>query len=123
VIETSGATEWASIDATGYEKGQSQIACYTIPMGKTGYIYSYALTTDGSKPVDFLLLKRENILETAAPYQAMRTVSELFGIEGSYGLKPFTALGSFPGGTDLIWLAKGASTPDVTVDFEIVLIE
>ena len=123
VIETSGGTEWASIDVTGFPKGQSQIAVYTIPSGKTGYVSSFALTTDGAKPVDFILFKRESILETAAPYQAMRTVTEVFGIQGNYSLHPETAMGPFPGPCDIGWMAKGATTPDVSVDYEILLFE
>ena len=119
-IETAGATEWAMIDATGYPKSQSQIACYTVPLGRTAYITSFLLTTDGAKPVDFLLLKRESILDAAAPYQAMRTVTELLGIQGELNSDPDTAFGPFPALTDIVWMAKGATTPDITIDFELI---
>lgn len=121
VIESGAAAEWASIDATGIPKGQSQIAMYATAADETAYLTSFALTTDALKPVDFVLFKRENILETAAPYSAKRTVIELFGIEGHYERTLRTALGPFPPLTDIGWMGQGASTPDVTVDFEMLI--
>jgi len=120
IIETSGGTEWASIDVTGFPKGQSQIACYTVPLNRHGYMTHFALTTNEGKPVDFILFKRENILETAAPYSAMRTVVELLGVENDLARNPKTAYGRFNALTDIGWLAKGGSTPNVTVDFGFV---
>ena len=120
VIETAAAAEWAQIDATGIPKGQSQIAIYTVPLGRTAYLATYKMTTDEIKPVDFILFKREGILDSAAPYQARRTVTELFGIEGFHFDHPATPYGPFNELTDMGWMAQGASTPDVTVDFELI---
>lgn len=122
VIENgAGGTDWLTINATNYPRGQSQIACYAVPLGKQAFINSFALTTDGNKPVDFIMLQRRDILDASAPFKAMRTVTELFGITGSFTLKPDIPFGPFPALTDLIWMARGATSPDVTVDFEIQL--
>ena len=81
VIESAAAAEWGSIDVVGASKGQSQIAAYTVPLGKKAFINSYYITTDGAKPVDFLFMQRRYILETSAPYAAARTIVELYGIQ------------------------------------------
>ena len=122
VIENAaGGTDWLTIDAGTFARSQSQIAVYTVPLGFTAYVYTYTLTTDSLKPVDFIFFKRGGILETAAPYSAMRTVIEHLGIEGHF-------IGTFKGGqkftelTDIGWLVQGATTPEATVDFEILLV-
>jgi len=123
VIENSAGTEdWLTIGFDDLGKGQSQIGIYTVPLGHTAYIYNYVLTTDNNKPVDFLFIKREGILDTSAPYQSMRSVVEEVGITGDFD-------GEFKGGqkftelTDIGWMARGASTPIVTCDFEILLVD
>ena len=125
IEDTASAGDWLIIDGavatTNFPRGQSQIAAYTVPLGFTAYVYSYVLTTDGNKPVDFLFFQRCGILETAAPYSPMRVVVEPVGVTGEH-------TGSFKGGqkfeelTDIGWFAKGATTPIATVDFEIVLV-
>lgn len=123
VIENSAGTEdWATIRVDDLGKGQGQIGIYTVPLGFTAYIYNYVLTTDNNKPVDFLFIKREGILDTAPPYQSMRSIVEEVGITGSFD-------GEFKGGqkfeelTDIGWMVRGASTPIVTCDFEILLVD
>ena len=122
VIETAAAAAWLTVDVTDFPKSQSQVGVYTVPLGKTAYLYSYVLTTDSNKSVDFLLFKRDNILETSAPYSAMRTVREHVGIQGHFD-------GEFLGGqkfnelTDIGWMVKAASAAVATADFEIELVD
>lgn len=122
-IEDSGGTaDWAVISATGYPHGKSHIGCYSVPLGKQAFITHYQLTMDGNKPVDFILITRENILETAAPYTSAESELEVFGLQESLSHNDVSVpAGPYPALTDLIWMAKGASAPDVTVDFEILL--
>ena len=122
ILETAAAAEWVKILVAGFPRAQSQIGVYSVPLGKTAYIQSYLLTVSGAKPVDFILFQRQNILETAAPYTAMRTVVEHRGIQTATGFKPDVPFGPFPALTDIGWMAKGATTPDVTVDYEILLL-
>lgn len=122
VLETAAAAEWLTVDVTDFPKSQSQIGVYTIPLGKVGYLFQYELTTDSNKAVDFLLFKRENILQTTPPYSAMRCVREHVGIQGHYE-------GAFKGGqsfdelTDIGWMVKAASAAIATADFEIILVD
>ena len=123
VIENSAGTEdWLTIHKPNVGRGQSQIGLFTIPLGKTGYVFSYLLTTDSNKAVDFLFFRREGILDTAAPYQARRTIVEEIGVQGHLN-------GSFEGGqrftelTDIGWMVKAAASAEATVDFEIALVD
>ena len=123
VIEDSGGVEdWLTIWFTDFPRSQSQIGAYSVPLGKTAFVHEYVLTTDANKAVDFVFFKRESILDTAAPYQAMRTVVEEIGIQGEFA-------GTFPGGqkftelTDIGWMVKAASAAIVTADFEIQLVD
>lgn len=122
VIETAAAAEWLTVDVTDFPKSQSQIGVYTVPLGKKAYLFEYELTTDSNKAVDFLLFKRENILQTTPPYAAMRCVREHVGIQGHYD-------GAFKGGqvfdelTDIGWMVKAASSAVATADFEIVVVD
>ena len=120
-IESAAGAEWAEINIIGASKGQSRIGAYSVPLGSEAYITGITVTSDGAKVVDYLFMQRQGILATAAPYQAARTVLELFGIEGAFSFNFIAPLGPFPALTDLVWLAKGAATPDVSVDFEMQL--
>ena len=121
-IESTGGVEYVRINPTDFARGQSQIGVYTVPLGYTAYIYSFFITTDGNKEMDFVLFKRENILATTAPYTAMVAIIEQVGLTGSHS-------GEFKGGrkfnalTDIGWMVKSASaSPYATVDFEILLV-
>lgn len=124
VIENgAGGTTWGTIqNGTSYPHGQSQIAALSVPLGVKILIPSFNLTVDGVKKADFILAFRENILETAAPFTAMRVIEELVGVTGSYNENASVPFGPFPALTDVIWMARGDVTPTVTVDFEIELI-
>lgn len=122
VIETSGGTEWLTIDATNIAKAQTQIGSYAVPLGKTAYLLDYNLTTDSNKAVDFLFFVRGGILTAAAPYEARRVLFQEVGIQGHFS-------GAFPGGrkldacTDMGFLVKAAATADATADFNILLVD
>lgn len=123
VIENSaGTADWLTIHKPDIGRGQSQIGVYTVPLGKTAYVFSYLLTTDSNKAVDFLFFQRESILDTTAPYQARRAIVEEIGIQGYLP-------GSFEGGqsfqelTDIGWMVKAAASAQATVDFEIALVD
>jgi len=125
VIENgAGTADWLTIDATDYARGQSEVACYTVPSGKkTAYISSIKIKSDSSKVTTAMLMQREGVTDAAAPYSAMREVIQLGGLAGELTLQPETPLGPFPAGTDLIWLAKeAATTGEIDIDFEILLV-
>lgn len=117
---TSGV--WGVIDNTNIAKSQSQIGAYTVPLGYTAYLLDYTVTLDSGKTVDFAFFLRENILQTSAPYSAMRLKFQEIGLAAPF-TRNFPDPVKFPELTDIGFLAKGQSTPSVTVDFNILLIQ
>jgi len=124
VIENSAGTEnWATIDATNFPKGQSEIGVYSVPLGYTAYIKNIDIHVETSKPANVLLFQRQNILETAAPYTAMRAVYNVIGTVDEVILPREMPLGPFPALTDLGFMGRVASTSaSVSVFYDIILI-
>ena len=122
VIENgAGGTTWATIDATDFPKGQTDIAVYSIPTGFTGYVTDFTVATDATKTTDVLLFNRTGILQTAAPYDAMRNKFN-FSISGGVQEIVFASPIRFAGPCDLGFMAKvDVGTAAVSVDFEIVV--
>lgn len=123
VIEDSGGTQdWATISSTDFPRGQSQIAVYSIPAGKTGYIKEVFGTVDSNKTMNIAFFQRKNILETAAPYTPMGLITEMKGISGPFSFLVTTPINGFTGPCDIGFMAKvPTGTGDLTVDFEIML--
>lgn len=120
----AGGTDWATISATAFPNGQTNIACYSVPLGKTAYVKSIEIFVDATKVPDILFFKRENILETAAPYTAMRLQLVSPGTEGAVPIRLNSPLGPFPALTDIGFMAAVSSgTADVAIDFEIYLVD
>ena len=123
VIENAaGGTDWATIESLSgtFPHGQSEIAAYAIPAGKKASIKNIHVWVDAAKSSDILLMQRQCILDAAAPYQAFRLVVAAHGVIAPFSFGLDAPLGPFPPLTDLCFFAKvGASTGDVTVDFEI----
>lgn len=124
VIENSAGTEdWLTIDAASFPKGQSEIGVFTVPLGSNAFILESEIFVDASKPVDVLLFQRQGILDSAAPYDAMRTVRSFIGVTGPVSSSSSVPLGPFPELTDIGFMAKGATTPSCSVDFTILLMD
>ena len=125
VIEnTAGTEDWLTISATGFPRGRSEIGVYSVPFGYTAYITSLTIHVDAAQAAGILMFKRENILETAAPYTSMQLVLELGGaISGdhTHNIEVPMQMNEL---TDFGFMAKSiASTADVSVNFEILLIK
>jgi hypothetical protein len=124
VIENgAGGTDWLTIDATDFPRGQSEIAVYTVPLGKTAYLYSVDLNVDSTKPASVILFKRQDILQTAPPYSAMRIFTQWDGISGAGSAKPAFPQGPYPALTDIGFMAKAGSPTSIDVEFELLLID
>lgn len=123
VIENAAGTEdWATIDSTGYPKGQSEIGAFTIPLGKVARLRVITATVDSTKSIDLMLLQRRDILQTAAPYSPWRNVNLQTGVSGNFTLDTHNPEGPFPALTDLVFMGKIASGPATAeVDIEISL--
>lgn len=120
VIETTGGTAWATIDESDLALGQTEIGLYTVPLGSTAYVTNMSTSVDSAKLTEFRFFQRRNILETVAPFSALRIIREM---EGSDEFVPVIPLGPYPALTDIGFLAKAASgTPEADVDFEILLV-
>lgn len=125
VIENAAGTEdWLTIEKDGIAFSQSQVALYTVPLGKKAYITSYTYGIDATKTPDLFLFQRRNILETAAPYTAQRILRTWEGVEGHSGLLLRDPLGPFPALTDLGSMAVLSSgTAKVSVTMTILLMD
>jgi hypothetical protein len=126
VIENgAGGTDWATISSADFDRGQSQIGCYTVPLGKTAYVQQIDVSVDikAAKPVSLLLMQRRNILQTAAPYSTWRLVEEFDGIETEMHMTENVPLGPFPALTDLVWFAKASATSGCEVNTAIMLVD
>lgn len=124
VIENSAGTQdWLTINAADFPHGQSEVGVYTVPNGYTAFVNSIDVNVDSTKTADVLLFKRENILETAAPYTAMRVQYEMTAVQGPVSVRFQAPLGPYPAGTDIGFMAKVATTAaEVDVNFDIILI-
>lgn len=123
VIEASGGGDWATIIQNGYGHSQSQIGVYTVPLGFDAYLESAQVTVESNKLVDTLILQRQNILQTSAPYSASRVVQEFIGLEGGVYETVFGVPIKFPELTDFGYMARvDSQTAKVSVDMEITLI-
>jgi len=123
IEDAAGANDWGMIDLNGFGHGQSQIGIYTTPKGYDAFLSAISIQTESTKPTSFLFLKRENILETAAPYSAVRTFQEFVGVEGAVS-QVFDTPIRMPELTDFGPMAKVSSgSAEVSVEMEIVLVE
>ena len=122
VIESSAGVEWLTIKKEAIAFGQSQVALYTVPLGKKAYITGYSYGVDSTKTPDLYLFQRQGILQTAAPYSAQRVLRTWDGIEGHSGQILKDPLGPFPALTDLGSMAAlSVGTAKVSVTMTILL--
>lgn len=124
VVENgSGGTDWGTIDATDFKTGQSEIGCYTVPLGKTAFMTSFFISPATTKVLTLLGLSRASILDSAAPYEAWREFFRIGDAAHLSNVAPETPV-RFEELTDIVFQAAvGATTGEVDIDFEIVLID
>lgn len=119
----AGGTDWLTIDATDFTKGQIQIGSYTVPLGYKAYLHEIQIQIASTKVVDVILFKRGNILEAAAPYSAMRADQVYNGLTEAGLHLHFKYPKVFQPLTDIGFMAKVASsTAGVSVEFNLQLV-
>ena len=122
VIENAAGTEdWATIDASAYPLGQSEIGCYCSWNNTQQYIIEVEITVDANRTTDAILLRRESVLDAAPPYQAPRILKQVIGIDQPSTLPMY--LGPFSAGTDFIWIGRvntGSALIEVSTVFLVV---
>lgn len=123
-VAGAGAT-WGVLGLadTGFGSGQSLVASYTVPLGKTAYLLTSETSVDTGKSVDVMFFARRNATETAAPYSAMRLQNLYSGVTDSISFEHKTAE-AYPALTDIGFMAKTSTgTADVSCEFELLLVD
>ncbi len=119
----AGTQDWMTIDSVSFSRSQSEVSVYTVPKGKTAYILDYSLTSDSSKEFDYIFFKRESILDTTAPYEAMRIQFEGIGIIGEIQ-RSFPDPIKFEELTDIGFMTKiGVGTADISAEFNLLVVD
>lgn len=123
VIENAAGTEdWANLildAAVGH--CQTQIACYTVPLGKRAFVQSLTFQVDTTRSADVVFQFRENILQTAAPYSAARTIMHIDELQDRWELTHKFPLFLQPL-TDILFLGSVVSgTGDINIAYDIIL--
>jgi hypothetical protein len=117
---SAGATH-IYLNAATAPVGQSLVARYTIPAGKTGYLIHANFTAAGNKQSDFYLWRRFNADTTAAPYGIKRIIETFNGIT-SYLDRDWHIPIRLPEKTDVWGSVIGAGTlSNASVSFDILM--
>jgi len=72
----SGGTDWALIADGTLGKGQAEIGAYTTPLNRSAAVSNITISSDSDKKTNLVMFRRDNILETAAPYSPMTMIME-----------------------------------------------
>jgi len=122
VIENGGGgTDLIQI---AVEEGQTQYAGWTVPTGKTAYMLSADITTDGVKAADVKLMARKTFNDTSAPVEACRLKRYWDGVLGVAPYRPVAPSNKFEALTDIWFEARGSGAgTEVSVDFELLVID
>lgn len=125
-IENAAGTEnWAQIQLNGFPSGTTGIGTISVPRNHVALVTSFHINPEAgsSKTTDVIILKREGILQTAAPYKPITKVQEFIGLVDSIEIK-FEMPLRFPELTDIGVLAKSSSVSSaVSVDMEVIFLE
>lgn len=123
---SGGGDTWATlpeIGTSGMGVGQSLIGSYTVPAGKTAYILSGMITVDSNKSANLYFFKRENADDTSAPYTGTLRLQNVYtGLSGFQEIDHKT-YESYPEKTDIGWMGIASTAADVSVEFELLLVD
>ena len=123
IREAGGGSIWSVIQINSFARGQSQIGVYTVPTGYTAYVSNITYSVESDKEAEILMFQRTGVLNTTAPFDAMRLVTEISSARGTASVYYDTPL-KFNEETDFGFLGKlKANTGPMTVDFEIKLVQ
>ena len=123
IENAAGTQDWAQIQLNGFPSGTSGIGSITVPRNHVGLVSAIQISVDQTKSTDLIILKREGVLQTAAPYKPIVKVQEFLGVSRSILIK-FDVPLRFPELTDIGLLAKVSNgTGAVSVDIEVLMLE
>lgn len=119
-IEDTAGNLWAVIQDTDIQRGDSEIAAYSVPANRTLFITNVRIQVLESNKSNVVMFKRPNILETVAPYSPMTLLVEFPNFAGiqQFAFDPPIKI---DGLSDVGFLGKTeSSTTDVEVGFDAV---
>jgi hypothetical protein len=125
IQNAAGTEDWAQIQLNGFPSGTTGIGSITIPCNHVGLITSIHINPEiqANKSTDVLILKRESILQTAAPYKPIIKIQEIIGMVSNFGIT-FDMPLVLPELTDIGVLAKVTSgTGAISIDMEVIMLE
>lgn len=106
------------------DEGQSQYGAYAIPLAKTGYLLSIAITVDAAKAINVRLYTRESLTDFTTPYAPKRLRNYWDGVVSGLTIKPKSPLLVLPALTDIWFEAYGdGAISEISIEFEILLID
>ena len=124
IEDSGGSADWATIEASNFPHGQSEIGAYSVPNGYRAFISHITIFIESAKPATIYLFQRPNILETSVPYSAMRVVYSIEGAAGQLSVPLDYPLGPFDAGTDIGFMGNVAmNSTQISVNFELLLEE
>jgi hypothetical protein len=124
VIENAaGGTDWATIPINGFPTSNTSIGSYTIPRNHTGFVQGMSIAVEGAKLVDVLMLQRNGVLDTSAPYSPVKRVQEWIGVDTNL-VDEFEMPLIFEELTDIGMLGKVSNgTGNVSIQMDILLLK
>lgn len=123
IQETGGGDVWSKIAINSFGRGQSQIGAYTVPTGYSVFMTDITSSVESDKEAEILLFQRNGVLNTTAPYDPMRLVTEISSAKGVQSIN-FSSPLKFEEETDIIFFAKlKAGTVPATIDFTLYLVQ
>ena len=105
-----------SVDNSGF--GQTLMAVYTIPAGKTGYLISVNGSSSKDNEHTFRLLARDNTVTDAA-----WNTKELMNARGGFNIYKKFAINKYTEKTDLDFQAIASAASAASGGFELILID
>jgi hypothetical protein len=120
-VASAGAT-YATISATDFPRGQTEIGAYTVPLGWTAYLADVDLSVGGSQTIDMVIYRRMNANDVTTPFSPMRALLDFDGVSGRSAYNPRVPIYIGEGPTDVGAMAKGTLNDDVSINMEFLLI-
>jgi len=124
-ISSAGATQCLiNSNATSpLDYGQSFIARYSVPAGKSCFLTQWTMSVDGTKTGDFYLCRRENADDVTTPFSPARALHSVRGVSGENSIN-FDYGEYIDEKTDL-WVVCGVAQNNtiVTSEFELIQLD
>ena len=118
----SGGVIWGQITSlSGFGLGQSEIAAYSVPAGRTCFMQSALVTIEATRAAHLIFTVREDADQADS---AMQAKIVLHDVAETIQIQPNTPYGPYTGPCDLGWMgASTLNTADIAVDFELILFD